>query len=136
MQQKQRRPAAPGISGVPRDARGYFDTGLLRGHKHTRARRLAAEAFRNKNESAHMKNRRTSAPPTPTCCMLSQAFMSPSQTFDWSQQASMGCLFTSWHQVNILHRVPSCWKSEQRMGAITSVKMVNNAQVCSNKKEV
>lgn len=38
--------------------------------------------------------------------------MSSARTFDWSQQASKGHLFTSWQRVNILLRVPSSRKSE------------------------
>lgn len=64
-----------------------------------------------------------------TCHMLSQAFMYFARSFDWSQQTSKGCLFTSWQQVNILHSVPSCWKSEQCMRDISSVVMVNNQKV-------
>lgn len=60
--------------------------------------------------------------------MLSYAFMSFAQTFDWSQQAK-GCLFTYWQQLNILHGAPSCWKSGQCMGDIASVKTVNKLQL-------
>lgn len=80
------------------------------------------------------KHRPASQPPTPAHPrhMPSPAFMSFAQTFDWSQQASEGSLFTSPQQVNILHLASSSWKSERREDGASSFMAANSVCVCMN----
>lgn len=101
-QMQQQRPVAPGICRVPRGARGSFDTGLLH-RKHVNTCISVDFLQKHSHEwkmSTHINtythaNRHSDTPPTPTRHMLSVAFMSFAQTFDWSQKASKGRLFTS-----------------------------------------
>lgn len=104
----QQRSAAPEM--VPRGARGSFDTGwcFFSVCKHV-CMLTFCSSITLKCKNHHTYTYKTSAatqtlPPAPARHMLSPAFMSFAQTFDWSQQASRGCLFTSWQQVNISHK--------------------------------
>lgn len=101
---------------------------FLRNHSRKREIEHARErAWKDKHQPA-------SQPPTPAHPrhMPSPAFMSFAQTFDWSQQASEGSLFTSPQQVNILHLASSSWKSERRQDGAASFMAANSVCVCMN----
>lgn len=132
-----RGPEAPGTCRVPHGARGSFDAGLSRSwyvntcihadflHKHSHTWKVSTHI--------NMQTLTPRPPPHATCCLRLSSPL-PKLLIGPNKQARGACLFTSWQQVNILHWVPSCWKSGQCMGDMASVKTVNNLQVCYRKE--
>lgn len=125
-----------GCCGCCGAALASFATGSLRERVTAFCRIIRA---RGKSEHARErackdKHQPASQPPTPAHPrhMPSPAFMSFAQTFDWSQQASEGSLFTSPQQVNILHLASSSWKSERREDGASSFMAANSVCVCMN----